>query len=84
LAISGTNTTITAGQTYTRSSSGADNTNVSLVYAGFLMGNSSNFTDDTSMDATGSVTTGLTGVWKAMGEANHTSRRAGTLFLRIS
>ena len=85
LAIKGTNTTITAGQTYTRSSSGATNTSVNLVYAGFLMGNSSDFTDDTSMDATGNASgVNPDGVWRAMGEANFTSRRAGTLFLRIS
>mgnify|MGYP003131815131 CR=1 FL=1 len=85
LAISGTNTTITAGETYTRSSSGATNTSVNLVYAGLLMGNSSDFTDDTSMDATGNASgVAPNGVWRAMGEANNTSRRAGTIFLRIS
>jgi hypothetical protein len=77
-------TTITAGQTYTRSSSGADNNNQSLFYSGLLMADSSNFDDDTALDATGSVTTGLDGIWRAMGEANNASRRAGTLFLRIS
>jgi hypothetical protein len=77
-------TTITAGQTYTNSSSGADNNNAGLMYSGMLMADS-NFSDNTALDATGSsVTTGLTGVWRAMGEANHTSRRAATLFLRIS
>ena len=83
LARSGT-TTITAGQTYTNSSSGAQNNNAGLMYAGMLMADS-NFSDNTALDATGSsVTTGLTGVWRAMGEANHTNRRAATLFLRIS
>ena len=43
-----------------------------------------NFDDDTALDATGSVTTGLTGIWRAMGEANNASLRAATLFLRIS
>jgi|LULQ01.1.fsa_nt_gb hypothetical protein len=82
LARSGT-TTITAGQTYTNSSSGADNNNAGLMYSGMLMADS-NFSDNTALDATGSASTGLTGVWRAMGEANHTSRRAATLFLRIS
>jgi len=83
LARSGT-TTISAGQTYTNSSSGADNNNAGLMYSGLLMADS-NFSDNTALDATGSsVTTGLTGVWRAMGEANHTNRRAATLFLRIS
>ena len=83
LARSGT-TTITVGQTYTNSSSGAQNNNAGLMYAGMLMADS-NFSDNTALDATGSsVTTGLTGVWRAMGEANHTNRRAATLFLRIS
>ena len=76
-------TSITAGQTYTRSSSGADNNNQNLFYSGLMMADS-NFDDDTALDATGSVTTGLDGIWRAMGEANGTSRRAGTLFLRIS
>jgi len=84
LARSGS-TTINAGQTYTNSSSGADNNSAGLLYAGFLSEGDNNFDDDTALDATGSsVTTGLTGVWRAMGEANHTSRRAATLFLRIS
>ena len=77
-------TTIVAGQTYTRSSSGADNNNQNLFYSGLLMDAGNNFDDDTALDATGSVTTGLTGIWRAMGEANHTNRRAATLFLRIS
>ena len=84
LARSGS-TTINAGETYTNSSSGADNNSAGLLYAGFLSEGDNNFDDDTALDATGSsVTTGLTGVWRAMGEANHTSRRAATLFLRIS
>ena len=84
LARSGS-TTIVAGQTYTNSGSGANNNNAGLMYAGFLSEGDNNFDDDTALDATGSsVTTGLTGVWRAMGEANHTSRRAATLFLRIS
>ena len=84
LGISGSNTTITAGQTYTRSSSGADNNGVNLVYAGMQMADSSDFDDDTALDLTGSVTTGLDGVWRAMGEANNATRRSGTIFLRIS
>ena len=85
LGISGSNTTITAGQTYTRSSSGADNNGVNLVYAGMQMADSSDFDDDTAIDLTGSsVTTGLTGIWRAMGEANNATRRSATLFLRIS
>ena len=84
LARSGS-TTINAGETYTNSSSGADNNSAGLLYAGFLGEGDNDFDDDTALDSTGSsVTTGLTGVWRAMGEANHTSRRAATLFLRIS
>jgi hypothetical protein len=78
-------TTIVAGQTYTNSSSGADNNNANLVYSGLQMDAGQNFDDDTALDATGSsVTTGLTGIWRAMGEANNVNRRSGTLFLRIS
>ena len=77
-------TTIVAGQTYTNSSSGAQNNNANLVYAGLQMDAGNNFDDDTALDATGSTSTGLTGIWRAMGEANHTNRRSGTLFLRIS
>ena len=85
LGIAGSNTTITAGQTYTRASSGANNNSVNLVYAGMQMADSSDFDDDTALDLTGSsVTTGLTGIWRAMGEANNATRRSGTLFLRIS
>ena len=77
--------TITAGQTYTNSSSGANNNSANLVYAGFMSEGDNNFDDDTALDSTGSsTTTGLTGVWRAMGEANATSRVAATLFLRIS
>ena len=77
--------TINAGQTYTNSSSGATNNSANLVYAGFLGEGDNNFDDDTALDSTGSsVTTGLTGVWRAMGEANASSRVAATLFLRIS
>ncbi len=77
-------TTITAGQTYTRSSSGADNVNQNLIYSGLLMDAGNNFDDDTALDASGSVTTNLTGVWRAMGDAQNRNRRAATLFLRIS
>ena len=85
LGISGSNTTITAGETYTRASSGANNNSVNLVYAGMQMADSSDFDDDTAIDLTGSsVTTGLTGIWRAMGEANNATRRSATLFLRIS
>ena len=77
--------TITAGQTYTNSSSGATNNSANLVYAGFLGEGDNNFDDDTALDSTGSsTTTGLTGVWRAMGSADATSRVAATLFLRIS
>ena len=77
--------TITAGQTYTNSGSGANNNSANLVYAGFLGEGDNNFDDDTALDSTGSsTTTGLTGVWRAMGSADHTSRVAATLFLRIS
>ena len=80
----GSYSTIVAGQTYTNSSSGADNNSANLVYAGFLSEGDNNFDDDTALDATGSVTTGLTGIWRAMGEANGTNRLPATLFLRIS
>ena len=77
--------TITAGQTYTNSGSGANNNSANLVYAGFLGEGDNNFDDDTALDSTGSsTTTGLTGVWRAMGSADATSRVAATLFLRIS
>ena len=85
--------TIVAGQTYTNASSGAQNNNANLVYAGFLSqgsatgtgGDGFNHSDNTSLDSSGSsVTTGLTGIWRAMGEANAISRVPGTLFLRIS
>ena len=77
--------TIVAGQTYTNSGSGANNNSANLVYAGFLGEGDNNFDDDTALDSTGSsTTTGLTGVWRAMGSADHTSRVAATLFLRIS
>ena len=79
------NTTIVAGQTYTNSGSGANNNSANLVYAGFLGEGDNNFDDDTALDSTGSsTTTGLTGVWRAMGSADATSRVAATLFLRIS
>jgi len=77
-------TTIKAGETYTRSSSGADNNNQNLIYSGLLMDAGNNFDDDTALDASGSVTTNLTGIWRAMGDARNTNRRAATLFLRIS
>jgi len=77
--------TITAGQTYTNSGSGANNNSANLVYAGFLSEGDNNLDDDTSLDSTGSsTTTGLTGIWRAMGSADATSRVAATLFLRIS
>jgi hypothetical protein len=77
--------TIVAGQTYTNSGSGANNNSANLVYAGFLGEGDNNLDDDTSLDSTGSsTTTGLTGVWRAMGSADATSRVAATLFLRIS
>ena len=77
--------TIVAGQTYTNSGSGANNNSANLVYAGFLGEGDNNFDDDTALDSTGSsTTTGLTGVWRAMGSADATSRVAATLFLRIS
>ena len=71
--------TITAGQTYTNSGSGANNNSANLVYAGFLGEGDNNFDDDTALDSTGSsTTTGLTGIWRAMGSADATSR-VGTL-----
>jgi len=77
--------TIVAGQTYTNSGSGATNNSANLVYAGFLSEGDNNFDDDTALDSTGSsTTTGLTGVWRAMGSADAGSRVAATLFLRIS
>ena len=77
--------TIVAGQTYTNSGSGATNNSANLVYAGFLGEGDNNFDDDTALDSTGSsTTTGLTGIWRAMGSADATSRVAATLFLRIS
>tara|TARA_B100000575_G_scaffold289942_1_gene292669 strand:- start:231 stop:1724 length:1494 start_codon:yes stop_codon:yes gene_type:complete len=77
--------TIVAGQTYTNSGSGATNNSANLVYAGFLGEGDNNLDDDTALDSTGSsTTTGLTGVWRAMGSADATSRVAATLFLRIS
>lgn len=77
--------TIVAGQTYTNSGSGANNNSANLVYAGFLSEGDNNFDDDTALDSTGSsTTTGLTGVWRAMGSADAGSRVAATLFLRIS
>ena len=77
--------TISAGTTYSNSSSGASVNNANLVYAGFLSEGSNNFDDDTALDATGSTSaTGLSGVWRAMGSANATSRLPATLFLRIS
>jgi len=78
-------TTIVAGQTYTNSGSGANNNNAGLRYAGFLGEGDNDLDDDTALDSTGSsTTTGLTGVWRAMGSADATPRRAATLFLRIS
>jgi len=77
--------TIVAGQTYSNSGSGATNNSANLVYAGFMSEGDGNFDDDTALDSTGSsTTTGLTGVWRAMGSADATSRVAATLFLRIS
>ena len=79
------NTTIVAGQTYTNSGGGANNNNAGLRYAGFLGEGDNDFDDDTALDSTGSsTTTGLTGIWRAMGSADATSRRAATLFLRVS
>ena len=81
----GSYSTIVAGTTYSNSSSGSATVkNANLVYAGFLSEGDNNFDDDTALDATGSVTTGLNGVWRAMGEANGTNRLPATLFLRIS
>ena len=76
---------IEAGQTYTNSGSGANNNSANLVYAGFLSEGDNNFDDDTALDSTGGdVSTGLNGVWRAMGSADATNRVAATLFLRIS
>ena len=78
--------TISAGTTYSNSSSGSATVkSANLVYAGFLGEGDNNLDDDTALDSTGSsTTTGLTGVWRAMGSADATSRVAATLFLRIS
>jgi hypothetical protein len=70
---------IVAGQTYTNSSSGADNNNANLVFAGIAGSNT--FSDDTAADIRGNS---ATGVWRAMGHVNSTSRNAASLFLRIS
>ena len=76
---------INAGETYTNSGSGANNNSANLVYAGFLGEGDNNFDDDTALDSTGGdVSTGLTGIWRAMGSADATNRVAATLFLRIS
>jgi hypothetical protein len=71
--------TIIAGQTYTNSSSGADNNNANLVFAGIAGSNT--FSDDTAADIRGNS---ATGVWRAMGHVASSSRNAATLFLRIS
>ena len=70
---------IVAGQTYTNSSSGADNNNANLVFAGIAGSNT--FSDDTAADIRGNS---ATGVWRAMGHVASTSRNAASLFLRIS
>ena len=73
------NGTIVAGQTYTNSSSGANNNNAGLVFSGFASGNT--FSDDTAADIRGNS---ATGVWRAMGHVAATGRNSSTLFLRIS
>ena len=73
------NGTIIAGQTYTNSSSGANNNNAGLVFSGFASGNT--FSDDTAADIRGNS---ATGVWRAMGHVAATGRNSSTLFLRIS
>jgi hypothetical protein len=73
------NGTIIAGQTYTNSSSGANNNNAGLVFSGFASGNT--FSDDTAADIRGNS---ATGVWQAMGHVAATGRNSSTLFLRIS
>jgi hypothetical protein len=73
------NSNIVAGQTYTNSSSGADNNNANLVFAGVAGANT--FSDDTAADIRGNS---ASGVWRAMGHVASSSRLPATLFLRIS
>ena len=73
------NGTIIAGQTYTNSSSGANNNNAGLVFSGFSSDNT--FSDNTAADIRGNS---ATGVWRAMGHVAATGRNSSTLFLRIS
>jgi hypothetical protein len=73
------NGTIIAGQTYTNSSSGANNNNAGLVFSGFASDNT--FSDNTAADIRGNS---ATGVWRAMGHVAATGRNSSTLFLRIS
>ena len=73
------NGSIVAGQTYTNSGSGANNNSAGLVFSGF--GSDNTFSDNTAADIRGSSPSG---VWRAMGNVQVTSRNASTLFLRIS
>jgi hypothetical protein len=73
------NGTIIAGETYTNSSSGANNNNANLVFSGFASDNT--FSDNTAADIRGNS---VTGVWRAMGHVAATGRNSSTLFLRIS
>ena len=73
------NGSIVAGETYTNAASGADNNGADLVFSGFASTNT--FNDDTAADIRGAAPSG---VWRAMGNVNSTSRRASTLFVRVS
>ena len=73
------NGSIVAGETYTNAASGADNNGANLVFSGFASTNT--FNDDTAADIRGAAPSG---VWRAMGNVNSTSRRASTLFVRVS
>ena len=70
---------VVAGETYTNAASGADNNGADLVFSGFASTNT--FNDDTAADIRGAAPSG---VWRAMGNVNSTSRRASTLFVRVS
>jgi hypothetical protein len=73
------NGSIVAGQTYTNSGSGANNNSAGLVFSGF--GSDNTFSDNTAADIRGSSPSG---VWRAMGNVQVTSRNASTLFVRVS
>jgi len=70
---------IVAGETYTNAASGANNNGAALVFSGFASTNT--FNDDTAADIRGAAPSG---VWRAMGNVSSTSRKASTLFVRVS